>query len=137
MAGKLTLVGASSSLDAATGRATVTARTMYLALTTVIPTAATTPATMTEYVATGYLRQVCAMSAGSGTPRVSANTAALSFGPLTGANGSTQVVGWMLVSTANGTAGEATAYGDFTTPRTPAASDSLTVAIGALTVGND
>lgn len=137
MAGKLTYVGASASLDAATGRATVTNRTMYLALTTVIPTAVTTPATMTEYAATGYIRQVCAMSAGSGTPRVSSNTSALSYGPLTGANGSTQVVGWVLVSTANGTAGEATAYGDFTTPRTPAASDTLTVSIGAITVGID
>lgn len=137
MTGKLNVVGASNSMDATTGRATVTARTMYLALLTVIPTPSTTPGTMTEYSATGYTRQACAMSAGAGTPRVSSNTGTLTYGPLTGANNSTIITGWALISTASGTAGEITAQGDFTTPRTPAANDQLTVSPGAVTIQID
>ncbi len=137
MAGKLTVVGAGLGLDGSLGRATVTARTLYLALLTVVPTAASTPSSMTEYSATGYGRQACAMGAPAGTPRVSANTALLTYGPLTGANGLSTIVGWALVSSSSGTTGEMVAYGDFNTTRTPAASESATVSIGAITVGID
>jgi hypothetical protein len=137
MAGKLTVVGAGIALDAMSGRATQTPRNLYLALLTAPASVTTTPATMTEYAATGYTRQLCAMGTPSGTPRVIANTAGLSYGPLTGANGTTAVTYWALVSTASGTTGECVAFGDMVTPRTPAASDTLTAAIGSITVSID
>lgn len=137
MAGKLNIVGAGYGLDAAIGRATVSARTMYLALLTVIPAANITPASMVEYNVAGYSRQVCAMSVPAGTPRVTSNTATITYGPLTGANNATQIVGWALVSTASGTTGDVVAQGDWSTARIPAANDQLTVSPGAVTVSVD
>lgn len=136
MTGKLNVVGAGYGLDAATGRATVTARTVYLALLTAAPTVSTTLATMTEYAKTGYSRQACAMSTPSGTPRVSSNTALITFGPLSGADG-TAITHWALVSAASGTVGDVVAQGDFASSRSPAAGDSVAVAIGAITVSID
>jgi hypothetical protein len=137
MAGKLNVVGAGYGLDAAMGRATVNARTLYLALLTTIPSQTSTPASMVEYTATGYARQICAMSVPAGTPRVASNTATLTFGPLTGANNVTQIVGWALVSTASGTTGDMVAQGDLTVARTPAANDQLAVSPGSITVQID
>lgn len=139
MAGSLTYVGAADGVDAATGRATVTAATHYVALLTAAPTAATTLANMVEYSATGYSRQAATFTAPAGTPRVSSNTAAISFGPLTGANGSTQIVGWLLVDAQTGTSGKASAFGTIDvggtpTPRVPAAGDSVSFAAGTLSV---
>jgi hypothetical protein len=92
---------------------------------------------LTEYAAAGYSRQTIVFAAPSGTPRVTSNTGALTYGPLTGANGSTSIGWWAVVSAASGTTGDVVAYGDFATPRVPAASDSLTVAAGAITVSVD
>jgi len=138
MAGKLSYVGAGYALDIVTGRAAGPgARTTYLALLTAAPTAATTPATMTEYAPTGgYSRQAMAMGTPAGTPRVAANTAALTFGPFTGTVTGT-VTHWAEVSSASGTTGDLVSYGDFASSRTPAVGDSLSVAIGAITVGID
>lgn len=137
MAGKLNVAGAGYGLDAALGRATVSARTVYLALLTVIPSASTTTASMTEYAAAGYSRQICAMSVPTGSPRVSSNTATITYGPITGANNTVQIVGWALVSSASGTTGDVVAQGDWSTARTPAANDQLTVSPGAVTVTLD
>jgi hypothetical protein len=135
--GKLNVVGAGYALDGATGRATVTARTMYLALLTAVPGNTITPASMVEYAATGYARQICAMSVPAGVPRVTSNTATITFGPLTGANNITQILGWALCSAASGTTGEVVAQGDWVTARTPAANDQLTVAPGSVQVQVD
>jgi hypothetical protein len=137
VAGKLNIVGAGYGLDAATGRATVSARTVYLALLTAVPAANVTPASMVEYAVAGYSRQICAMSVPSGTPRVTSNTGTITYGPLTGANNTTQIVGWALVSTASGTTGDVVAQGDWSTARTPAANDQLTVSPGGVTVSID
>lgn len=137
MAGKMNIVGAANALDGALGRATQTSRTVYLMLLTAAPTVSSTIASVTEYSATGYARQAIAMGTPSGTPRVSANTAVLTFGPLSGANGTTAVTHWAIVSASSGTSGDVIAQGDFTASRTPAAGDSLTVAIGAITVSID
>jgi hypothetical protein len=137
MPGELSTAGANIALDAATGRATQTARTMYLALLTAAPTDSTTVATMTEYAATGYSRVACAMGAPTGDPATTANTGVLTFGPLTGANGSTAITHCALVSSASGTSGDLVAYWTLTASRTPAAGDSVSVAIGALTLSND
>jgi hypothetical protein len=137
MAGKFTVVGASLGLDACLGRATVTSRTVYLALLTAAPTVASTLSSLAEYSATGYGRQACAMSAPSGTPRVSTNTALLTYGPLSGATGLVTITHWALVSASSGTTGDVVAYGDFNTVRTPAAGETATVAVGAVSVGLD
>lgn len=137
MTGKLNVVGAGYALDGALGRANVPARTVYLALLTTIPSNTITPASMSEYTAAGYSRQICAMSVPSGIPRVSSNTATITFGPLTGANNATQVLGWALVSSASGTTGDVVAQGDWVTSRTPAANDQLTVAPGGVSVQDD
>jgi hypothetical protein len=135
--GKLNVVGAGYALDGALGRATVTARTVYLALLTTTPSATVTPASMSEYTATGYSRQICAMSVPAGTPRSSSNTATITFGPITGANNAVNIVGWALCSAASGTTGDVVAQGDWATSRTPAANDQLTVAPGGVSVQDD
>jgi hypothetical protein len=137
MAGKLTYVGAGYALDAALGRAAGTVRNMYLALLVGAASQASVPTGLVEYTTTGYSRQLCAMSVPVGGPRVMSNTAALTFGPLTGADGTISVPYWVLMSAASGTGGEVLAYGDFVSIRTPSASQSLTVAIGAITVQID
>ena len=137
MAGKLNVVGAGYGLDAALGRTTVSARTVYLALLTVIPTPTSTPASITEYAAAGYSRQICAMGVPSGSPRVSSNTATVTYGPITGANNTVQIVGWALMSSASGTTGDIVAQGDWSIARTPAANDQLTVSPGGVTVQLD
>jgi hypothetical protein len=135
MAGKLTNYGAGVGLDAADGRATQTAKTIYMALVSVAPTAASTPATITEVTWTGYARQAIAMGAPSGSPMTAANTTALTFGPFTAGVGST-AVGYVLVDSSSGTTGNAVAYDAAPTggSRTPVVGDSITVAIGAVTV---
>jgi hypothetical protein len=137
MAGKLANPGSGNALDGALGRVTQTARTVYLALLTAAATQATTTATMQEYSGAGYARQQYTPGASSGTPRTVANTNAINYGPLTGADGTKAVTHWGIVSAQSGTAGDFIAYGDFNTPRTPQAGDSLTVAIGAITVAID
>ena len=136
MTGKLNIVGAGYALDAATGRATVTTRTTYLELLTAAPTASSTLATVAEYAGVGYTRQAIAMSTPSGTPRVTSNTAALTLGPITSGAGAT-ITHWAIVSAVSGTTGDIVAQGDWATARTPGVGDSLTVAIGAVTVQLD
>ena len=62
MAGEASTFGAGRALDAISGRATATARTMYLALLSAAPTDATTLATMTEITTAGYSRQAVTFS---------------------------------------------------------------------------
>ncbi len=130
MAGEMSSVGAGAALDAVTGRATQTARTMYLALLTAAPTDASTLATMTELVVAGYARQVAAFSAPSGDPRVTSNTALITFGAFTA--DPLNVTHAALVSAATGTVGDLTYFWTWDTARDAASGDSLTVAIGAL-----
>lgn len=136
MAGKLNVAGASIGLDAITGRATQTARTIYLELLTAAPTVSSTMASVTEYGATGTSRPAMAMSTPSGTPRVTSNTAGLTIGPFTAGTGAA-VTHFAGVSASTGTAGDMLFQGDWTASRTPNTGDSLTVAIGAVTVQID
>jgi hypothetical protein len=135
MAGEASSVGAGIALDAMSGRATQTARTMYLALLSAAPTDATTPATMTEITTAGYSRQVCAFSVPSGDPRVSSNTALLTFGPFSA--DPPNVTHAALVSSASGTTGDLTYFWTWDNARDAASGDSLTVAIGALVMQLD
>lgn len=139
MPGELSDKGADIALDAISGRATQTARTMYLALLTAAPADATTPVTMTEYAATGYARQTFtpATPAASGAVRRTSNTGAITFGPLTGATGAVSITHAALVSSASGTTGDLVAFWTLDTARSPAAGDSIQVASGGFTFDTD
>jgi hypothetical protein len=139
MPGKASDRGADIALDAITGRQTQTARTMYLVLLTAAPTDATTLATMVEYTAAGYARQTWTPAApsASGGNRRSANTNGITYGPLTGANGTTAITHAALVSALTGTTGDLTFYWTLDSPRTPASGDSITVAANAVAADLD
>jgi hypothetical protein len=117
------------------GRATQTARTTYLALLSAAPTDATTLATMTEITTAGYARQTVAWVAPSGDPRVTSNTALLTFGPFTA--DPPNVTHAALVSAASGTTGDFIFFWTWDNARDAANGDSLTVAIGALVMQLD
>jgi len=136
MPGELSQVGANNALDGALGRVTQTARTVYLALLTAAPSDTTTNATMTEYGATGYSRQACAMTAPSGDPSSTNNSAALTFGPFTAGTGGV-ITHCALVSSASGTTGDFISHWALTTSRTPAVNDSVSFAIAALVLTLD
>lgn len=132
MPGQASAAGSKIGLDAKTGRATQTARTMYLALLTAAPTDATTMATMSEVTApttNGYARQATAWT-DPGTTESTSNSAALTFGPFTAdlAN----VTHCALVSAATGTAGDLTFYWTLDNARDPIVGDSIVFPVGAL-----
>jgi len=138
MAGQPSTAGANIMLDALTGRATQTARTMYLALLTAAPGDTTTMATMTELTtpgSNGYSRQTCAWDAPTGDPASTDNTALITFGPFT--SDLTQVTHLALVSASTGTAGDLVAYWTADVPKDPANGDSITIAAGALVMTAD
>ena len=138
MAGEFSTVGANIALDAATGRATQTARTMYLALLTAAPTDSTDMSTMTELTtpgSNGYDRQTCAFDAPTGDPSSTDNSSLITFGPFTSDLGT--VTHLALVSASTGTSGDLTMYWTADTSKDPANGDSITVAAGALVMTCD
>jgi hypothetical protein len=134
MPGEFSDAGSAKALDAVTGRATVTAATKYLALLTAAPSDTTTPATMTEYGATGYARQAVEWDApalnGSNIQETD-NTNVETFGPFTAGTGAT-ITHVALVTSASGTSGTIEAIWTLDTSRTPGTNDSLQIAAGAL-----
>ena len=131
--GLLNSAGSAIGLDAIFGRVAAATGTRYLALLTVSLTAASTLASVTEYGATGYARQVITPGASTGSgPRTQTHTNALTFGPLSGATGAVIITSWLICDALSGTAGIVMAQGDFTSSRTPAAGDSLTVSVGGI-----
>lgn len=138
MPGQPSTAGANIGLDAITGRATQTARTMYVALLTAAPTDATTMATMTELTTpgtNGYSRQAYGPVAPTGDPSVTSNTSAITFGPFTADLANVTHVA--LVSAATGTAGDFVWYWTADVARDPISGDSITIAAGALTMSMD
>lgn len=138
MAGEFSTAGANLALDAVTGRAAATARTMYLALLTAAPTDATTPANMTEVFAagtSGYARVAVTWSVPTGDPSVTSNTNTLTFGAFTAATGT--IVACALVTATSGTTGNLYAWWTLTTPRTAAVGDTITFAPGDLSLTCD
>jgi glycine cleavage system aminomethyltransferase T len=138
--GSATNVGEKIALDAITGRATQTTRTMYLALLiTSAPTDTTTMSTMTELTTpgtNGYSRQTVAFSDPT-TTGTSSNTGTITFGPFSSDLGN--VIAVALVSTSTGTAGELVYYWNLSgaEQRDPANGDSITIAAGALVITAD
>ena len=135
MAGEASSVGAGLALDAMTGRATVTARTTYLALLTAAPSDSTTNGTMTELSATGYSRQAVTWDAPSGDPRVTSNSGVITFGPVS--TDPSNVTHAALVSSASGTTGDFIYYWTLDAARDGIAGDSFQVADGALVMQLD
>ena len=135
MAGQLSTTGANISLDAATGRATQAARTVYLALVTVAPSDTTTVATMTEVTTAGYARQICAFSAPTGDPSTASNTSTITFGPFSA--DPPNVAYACLVSSASGSSGDLIAYWTANAAVDAANGESIQVAAGGLTLSID
>ncbi len=135
MTGQASTVGANNALDGMNGRATQTARTVYLALLTSAPSDTTTNATMSELSATGYSRQACAWGAPSGDPSSAANTGTITFGPFS--TDPANVTHLALVSSSSGTTGDFIYYWTADVAKDAGIGDSIQVAIGALTMTLD
>lgn len=106
----------------------------FLALITSV-TAPTDNALGSEYAATGYARQACVFGAPTAAdPPVSSNTALLTFGPFTAGTGAIITYCSLMDSLTGGTNLNQYAWWTLTTAKTPAVNDSVTVAIGALTM---
>lgn len=133
MAGELSTVGAQNALDAATGRATQTARTTYLCLLTSAPSDSTTIASMAELTTAGYARQACAFGAPtSANPSVTSNTGTITFGPFTA--DPPNVTHCALVSSSSGTSGDFIMYWTLNVAKDAAINESIQVAAGGLTM---
>ena len=130
MPGELSTFGANAALDGATGRATQTARTTYLALLTAAPNDASTLATMTEVSVAGYARQSVAWTAPTGDPSRTQNSAVLTFGPFTG--DPPNVTHCALVSAASGTTGDFIMWWALDVAKDAAINESIQFAAGAL-----
>lgn len=135
MAGEMSTTGANIALDAATGRATQTARTVYLALLTAAGTDATTPATMTELSATGYARQSVAWTAPSGDPASTNNSGSVTFGPFLTDPANVPYCG--LVSSSSGTGGDFLMYWTLAVAKDAAINESIQFAAGTLVMTQD
>lgn len=135
MTGEASTFGAGRALDAINGRATATARTVYLALLTTAPTDSTTLGTMVEVTTAGYARQSVTWGAPSGDPEVAANTNALTFGPFSADPPNIPYLA--LVSASSGTTGDFLYFWTADTARDGISGDSISVAIGALTMQLD
>lgn len=135
MAGELSTAGANIALDAATGRATQTARTTYLALLSAAPTDASTLVSMTEITTAGYSRQSVTWGAPTGDPASTANTNVLTFGPFSA--DPPNVTHCALVSAATGTAGDFIMWWALTVAKDAANGESITFAASALTMTLD
>lgn len=135
MSGQLSTAGANIALDAATGRATQTARTVYLALLTSAPSDSTTVASMVELTTAGYSRQACAFTAPTGDPSLSSNSATITFGPFTADPPSVAYAA--LVSSASGTSGDFIAYWTADVAQDATTGQSIQVTAGTLTLSLD
>jgi hypothetical protein len=133
MAGQPTTAGANKMLDAVNGRATQTAQTTYLALFTATPNDTGGGTEVTTAGSNGYGRQSVTWGAPSGDPASAANTNAITFGPFTSDLGNVTHLALFDASTA----GTMLYYWDATAAKDPANGDSITVAIGALTMTAD
>jgi hypothetical protein len=133
MAGQPNTAGANKMLDALTGRATQNSYTSYLALCTTAPTDSAAGTELTTAGTNGYSRQSVTWSAPTGDPSSTSNTALLTFGPFT--SDLDEVTHLQLMDAS--TAGNVVAYWTADVPKDPANGDSITVAIGALTMTAD
>lgn len=106
----------------------------FLALITAT-TAPTDNSLGSEYAATGYARQAIAWGAPTAAdPPVSSNTGILTYGPFTAGTGGVLTYAALMDALTGGTNLNQYAWWTLTTAKTPAVNDSVTVAVGALTM---
>ena len=133
MSGSYSEYAASAILAHSVGKTSWTMPSVWAALCTVVPTSASTGATITEATYTGYARLTTSGDWGSpvsATPCTISNSSALTFAACTA--GTSTVVGMVLVDSVTVGAGNVVAWGSvpsavISTTQTPA-----TFAIGAL-----
>lgn len=110
--------------------------TVALALCTVVPTDASTGATITEANYTGYARKVIAAAdlnaASSGS---SSNANAITFAACTG--GSSTIIGWAIVDNSTTGAGNVLVWGTCTSTVISTTQTPATIAVGGLVVTLD
>lgn len=114
---------------------------VYLALLTATPSdTSLTMASVTEYAATGYARQVFGPGAATGgTPAGGAtisNAGVITFGPFTAGTGAT-VTHAAVCDASSGTSANIIATVALTTSRTPATGDSLQATASAFTFSSN
>lgn len=133
MSFELSDAGSAIALDAAFGRATQSARTVYVALLDSAPTDTTTLATMSEITTAGYSRQAFTPS----TPSLAEvhNTNTITFGPFSA--DPPNVTHFAIVSAASGTTGDLIGWGAFTAAKDAASGDSLQIAASGLSLTVD
>lgn len=104
---------ATKVLEAVTGKASLTKPTAYLALCTVVPTASSTGATITEANYTGYARKEIPAAewnaAVAGSPSSIVNKAKLEFAACT--SGTSTIIGWALCDSSETGKGNVIAWG--------------------------
>lgn len=114
-------------LEHVTGKKETAPPTTYLALTTVVPTATSTGATLTEASYTGYARKEVGAagwkSATAGVPSVIKNNGGFTFNACTA--GSSKIVGWALCDKSGTNEGNIIMWGttsstEISTTQTPA-----------------
>lgn len=110
--------------------------TVALALCTVVPTDASTGATITEANYTGYARKVIAAAdlnaASSGS---SSNANAITFAACTG--GSSTIIGWAILDNSTTGAGNVLVWGTCTSTVISTTQTPATIAVGGLVVTLD
>jgi hypothetical protein len=141
MSGEFSDKGADIALDAVSGRATQSARTMYLAFLTSAPSDTTTMSTMSEITTpgtNGYTRPAVTPTApgsdGAGA-RETHNSGAITDGPFT--SDLSNCTHAALVSASSGTSGDLVFWWALTSARDPANGDSFSVADSALVMKAD
>ena len=135
MSGSFSEYAAEAILAHAVGKTSWSEPTTFVALCTVVPTSASTGATITEANYTGYVRTATSGvwgSATAATPSVISNSSAITFPACTG--GTSTVVALALVD--NSTTGAGNLIGWCTCAATVVSSTQTpaTIAIGALTL---
>jgi hypothetical protein len=131
MPGQASSVGSKIMLDAASGRATQSSRTTYLVLLTAAPSDSTTLASMSEVSTAGYARQSVTWTDPT-TTETTSNSAAITFGPFSA--DPPNVTHCAVVSAASGTSGDFIWYFTLDNARDASTGDSISVAVGALSM---
>jgi hypothetical protein len=129
-------VYAKKVLEVITGRAGLSTPTAWLALCTVVPTASSTGATITEAAYTGYARKEIPSgewnAAVAGSPSSIANKSKLEYAACTG--GSSTVIGWALLDSTTIGAGNVIAWGTAASTVISATQTPATVAAEVLSI---
>jgi hypothetical protein len=129
-------VWAKKVLEVSTGKTALGTPTAWLALLTVVPTATSTGATITEAGYTGYARKEVPAAewnaAVAGSPSSIANHAKLEFPACTA--GSSTIIGWALLDSSTIGAGNVIAWGTAASTVISATQTPATVAAEVLSI---